>query len=111
MRRSTALIALLLAALPWLLFAQYVSDDLFLYGYDAGQSHYARFKVIGQALRDEHGLALWQTGSYGGSPFHANLENPDANLRIAQLHRLFDIHQPDLLIGRVDGDGFHNRPR
>ena len=68
--------ALLLAALPWLLFRQYVSDDLFLYGYDAGQSHFARFKVIGSALRDEGGLALWQTGSYGGGPFHANLENP-----------------------------------
>jgi hypothetical protein len=74
--RATVLVALLLAALPWLLFRQYVSDDLFLYGYDAGQSHYARFKVIGSALRDEGGLALWQTGSYGGSPFHANLENP-----------------------------------
>ena len=89
MRRSTALIALLLAALPWLLFAQYVSDDLFLYGYDAGQSHYARFKVIGQALRDEHGLALWQTGSYGGSPFHANLENPTLYPPIVLLAALF----------------------
>ncbi|HZL99497.1 MAG TPA: hypothetical protein VFD43_04515, partial [Planctomycetota bacterium] len=75
-RRSTTLVALLLAGLPWLLFRHYLSDDLFLYGYDAGQSHYARFKLIGAALRDEGGLALWQTGSYGGSPFHANLENP-----------------------------------
>lgn len=87
--RRTALIALLLAALPWLLFSQYVSDDLFLYGYDAGQSHFARFKLIGEATRDEGGLALWQTGSYGGGPFHANLENPTLYPPILALAALF----------------------
>lgn len=70
-----ACIALLLG-LPFALYPQFVSGENVLYGWDSGQSHLARFRVMTQALQVEGQWPLWQTVSYGGGPFHANPENP-----------------------------------
>lgn|GEM_PF-1976597 len=65
-----------LALLPFAVYPQFLSDDAFLYGFDSGQSHYARYRVLGDAIQEHREFPLWQTLSYGGSPFHANPENP-----------------------------------
>jgi len=74
-RSALLLVGIVLAVLPLLLHRQLISDDLFLYTYDAGQSHLARFQILGEALSAGR-LPLWQTISYAGSPFLANPENP-----------------------------------
>ena len=68
-------VLLLVALAPLVVHRQLISDDLFLYTYDAGQSHLARFQIMGEALSAGR-LPLWQNIAYGGSPFLANPENP-----------------------------------
>lgn len=68
-------VLLLVALAPLVVHHQLLSDDLFLYTYDAGQSHLARFQIMGEALSSGR-LPLWQNIAYGGSPFLANPENP-----------------------------------
>ncbi len=66
----------LLVGLPFALYPQFVSGENVIYGWDSGQSHLARFRVMTEALQVEGQWPLWQTVSYGGGPFHANPENP-----------------------------------
>ncbi len=72
----TLVVALAFLVAPFAIYPQFVSDDAFLYGFDSGQSHLARFRILAHALQEEGRLPLWQVGSYGGGPFHANPENP-----------------------------------
>jgi hypothetical protein len=74
-RVALLIVGVALALLPLLVHRQLISDDLFMYSYDAGQSHLARFQILGEALSAGR-LPLWQTISYAGSPFLANPENP-----------------------------------
>ena len=74
---ATALVALgLLALLPFVLYRQFLSDEALIYGFDSAQSHLARFTILRDALVGEGRLPLWQVTSYGGGPFHGNIENP-----------------------------------
>lgn len=69
-------LALSLALLPWWLYREYLSADAVWYVSDAAQLHYTRYVALGQALKVDHALPLWQRFVYSGGPFHANLENP-----------------------------------
>ncbi|MFT7464238.1 MAG: hypothetical protein ACI9EF_002587 [Pseudohongiellaceae bacterium] len=74
-RWALCVLLTVVAAAPLVVHRQLLSDDLFLYTYDAGQSHLARFQIMDEALNAGR-LPLWQTVAYGGSPFFANPENP-----------------------------------
>jgi len=68
--------ALFAALLPILFHLPYVSGERLLYEADTAQLQYPRYKILCDALQQEGGLPLWQNWLYGGSPFHANPENP-----------------------------------
>lgn len=68
--------ALFAALLPVALHAVYFTGDRILYGMDAAQLQYPRYRILCDALQSGQGIPLWQTLLYTGSPFHANPENP-----------------------------------
>jgi hypothetical protein len=64
------------ALLPILFHLPFISGQSIVYSADTAQLQYPRYKILCDALQHEGGLPLWQTWLYGGSPFHANPENP-----------------------------------
>ena len=74
---------------PLLVYPQFLADDALLYGLDSGQSHFARFRILADALQGEGRLPLWQVTSYAGGPFHANPENPTLYPPVVLLAALF----------------------
>ncbi|MEM7307821.1 MAG: hypothetical protein AAF682_14170 [Planctomycetota bacterium] len=76
-RRSVAVgLALLAFALPVALHLHLASGDALYFGLDAAHVNLPRFEILGRALRDERSFPLWQSWILGGTPFHANPENP-----------------------------------
>lgn len=68
--------ALFVALLPVWMHRPYLSGDRILYGGATAQEQYPRYKILCDALQEQGRLPLWQDWLYGGSPFHANPENP-----------------------------------
>src|SRR5690349_1531966 len=75
-RRIVLLLAVLVTALPIFFHRQFLSGDALIYTFDATQLQYPRYRILCDALQNEHAFPLWQTLLYGGAPFHANPENP-----------------------------------
>lgn len=71
------LLAAAAAALPFILYSQFLSNDAIIYTSDSGLGHYPRFKILCDAIQEEGIFPLWQTMAYSGSPFHANPETPN----------------------------------
>ena len=78
-RRGPSWVALLLGlvamALPLAYHRQYANGEAIVYRGDAAQLQYPRYVTLCETLQRGE-LPLWQTLIYGGSPFHANPENP-----------------------------------
>ncbi len=72
---ATPALACLAALLPVWLHRAYFSGEAILYHGDAAQLQFPRYVTLCQALQ-RGDFPLWQTLIYGGSPFHANPENP-----------------------------------
>jgi hypothetical protein len=72
----TISLLLLTLTLPLLYHLPFFSTQSLLYSTDAAQLHFPRYQILCDSLQREHALPLWQTLLYGGSPFHANPENP-----------------------------------
>jgi hypothetical protein len=78
-RRSRAVLwsaAVFVTVLPVLMHLQFLSGESILYAGTTAQELFPRYKVLCDVLQREGRLPLWQDWLYGGSPFHANLENP-----------------------------------
>src|SRR5688572_21477147 len=75
-RWSVVAAASFAAALPILFHLRFFTGERILYSADTAQRQYPRYRILCDALQREGGLASWQTWLYGGSPFHANPENP-----------------------------------
>lgn len=61
--------------LPIALHAHLVSDDLLYVRFDSGRVNLPRFELLARSLH-EGAFPAWQTLLQGGTPFHANPENP-----------------------------------
>ncbi len=68
-------LALFAALLPVWLHRAYFSGEAILYHGDAAQLQFPRYVTLCESLQ-RGDFPLWQTLVYGGSPFHANPENP-----------------------------------
>jgi hypothetical protein len=77
--RPVRLVVTVLAALATLLpvafHRAYISGEAILYQADVAQLQFPRYVTLCEALA-RRDFPLWQTLVYGGSPFHANPENP-----------------------------------
>jgi len=74
-RWPTWLLGLAAALLPVWFHRAYASGEAIVYQGDAAQLQFPRYVTLCAALQRGE-LPLWQTLVYGGSPFHANPENP-----------------------------------
>lgn len=72
---STALAALLLL-LPFIVHYNFISNETLFYQTDHAQIQLPRFSLLSGALGGDHTFPLWQPLLQGGTPFHANPENP-----------------------------------
>jgi hypothetical protein len=74
--RIAIALALVAFVLPLFFHRQYFSGDAIIYGADTAQLQLPRYEILCDTLQGEFRLPLWQNLLYGGSPFHANPENP-----------------------------------
>ncbi len=72
---TTWVLALAAALLPLWFHRQFANGDAIVYYGDAAQLQFPRYVTLCEALQRGE-FPLWQTLVYGGSPFHANPENP-----------------------------------
>lgn len=75
-RRTELALGTLAALMPILAHLWLFSGDAILYTADTAQLQYPRYRILCDSLQKDGALPLWQTWLYGGSPFHANPENP-----------------------------------
>jgi hypothetical protein len=66
----------LVAALTLFWMRPFFSGEALIYSGDTAQLQYPRYRILCDSLQQHRELPLWQTLLYGGSPFHANPENP-----------------------------------
>lgn len=71
----TWILAIVAMLLPLWAHASYLDGDAILYHGDAAQLQFPRYVTLCESLQRGE-FPLWQTLVYGGSPFHANPENP-----------------------------------
>jgi hypothetical protein len=88
---TTWVLALAAALLPLWFHRQFANGDAIIYYGDAAQLQFPRYVTLCEALKRGE-FPLWQTLVYGGSPFHANPENPT-------------LYPPSLLFAALAGPG------